>query len=389
MAYTTLDGISRHPNVTLAAVAEVDSSRLETMQRKYGGAKIYEDWRRLLDKEAKNLDAACVATPDHMHSPIATRAMNAGLHVYVQKPLAHNIREVRKLTELARRKKRISQMGIQRHSGGEYKTAVGLIREGVIGKVKEVHSWSFKEWGDIMPVPDRSDPIPSTLNWDLWLGVSEPRPYIEDYYHPNNWRKRTDFGTATFGDMGCHIYDPVFWALELIAPITVCSMGAAPTKDNWALGSLIHYVFAETKYTEGNVKVTWYDGTREPPPEVLAQLGRRRKPNEGSIFIGTKGAMLLPHPSMPVLLPEEQYKDVKIERLPADDHYFQFVDAVLGKTKTSTTFDYAGPLTEAVLLGPLATRFPNTTLHWDSRRLKVTNLREANQWVGRKYRKGW
>jgi predicted dehydrogenase len=182
----------------------------------------------MLEKERGGLDIACVGTPDHMHAPMAMSAMQLGLHVYVQKPLTHNIFEARRLTEMARKKKLVSQMGIQRHSSSEYRTAAQLVQSGAIGKVKEVHAWSNKKWGDPEPMPDRSDPVPETLDWDQWLGVAETRPYIANYYHPGNWRKRIDFGTATFGDMGCHIYDPIFEALQLKAPISVRSEGPVP-----------------------------------------------------------------------------------------------------------------------------------------------------------------
>ena len=205
--------------MTLVAVAEVDSSRLERTKKRYPDARVYADWCKPLDKERKGLDAVCVGTPDHMHAPMAALSMDAGLHVYVQKPLTHDIYEARRLTELAGRKKLVSQMGIQRHSSAEYKTAVHLVQNGAIGKVKEVHAWSNKKWGDPEPLPDRPDPIPPTLDWDQWLGVAERRPYLAGYYHPENWRKRIDFGTATFGDMGCHIYDPIFSALQLKAPV--------------------------------------------------------------------------------------------------------------------------------------------------------------------------
>src|SRR5437763_10016895 len=178
MAYYTLEGIARHPKVTLVCVAEVDSARTETVKQKYPGAKLYQDWREMLAKEKGNLDAACVGTPDHMHASMAMSAMHLGLPVYCQKPLAHNIHEVRKLTEMARKKNLPTQMGIQIHSNKEYKIAVKLIRGGAIGKVKEVHSWSEKEWGDKEPLPDRTDTPPATLNWDSWIGVAASRPYI-------------------------------------------------------------------------------------------------------------------------------------------------------------------------------------------------------------------
>jgi predicted dehydrogenase len=390
MAYYTLDGIATHPNVTLACVAEVDSTRLERTTKKYPAAKVYEDWREMLDKERNSIDVACVGTPDHMHAVMAMSAMDGGLHVYVQKPLTQNLYEARRLTSMARKKKLVTQMGIQRHSSAEYRTAVDLIQRGSIGKVREVHSWSDKKWGDPAPVPDRADAVPQTLNWDSWLGVAEPRPYISGYYHPVNWRKRIDFGTATFGDMGCHIFDPVFKSLELTAPESVRSEGPAPTQHNWAIDAVIHYVFPGTRFTEGKtVKVTWYDGDQRPPREVQSLVGSRRLPGQGSLFIGSKGTMLLPHVGMPLLLPEEQFKELALPPVGGADHYHQFVDAVLGKGKPSTPFDYSGPLTEAVLLGPVATRFPHTMLEWNSGKMKFRSSAEANQCIRRRYRAGW
>jgi predicted dehydrogenase len=389
MAFVTLDMLCTHPSVKLACVADVDSARLGQLNKKYPDVKVYKDWREMLMKEHRNLDAVCVGTPDHMHAPMAMTSMAFKLPVYGQKPLAHDIFEVRKLTETARKRKLVTQMGIQIHSRSEYKTAVQLVQTGAFGKVKEVHSWSSKKWGDMDAKPDRTDPVPETLDWDMWIGTAEKRPFIKDYYHPVNWRKRLDFGTATFGDMGCHIYDPVFSALQLTAPTSVRSEGPPPTQNNWAINAIVHYVFPGTPYSEGKtVKVTWYDGDAKPPQEVQALLGERKLPDQGSIFIGTNGVMLLEHVGKPILLPEKQFADFKMPEIESVSHYHEFVDAVMGKGKTSTHWDYAGPLTETVLLGPLATRFPNTTLEWDAKKLKFDNS-EASQYVRRIYRKGW
>jgi hypothetical protein len=240
-------------------------------------------------------------------------------------------------------------------------------------------------------VPDRSDPVPASLNWDLWLGTAQSRSYLADkYYHPVNWRKRIDFGTATFGDMGCHIYDPVFDALRLTAPVSVRSEGPPPTQHNWALNTIIHYVFPGTAFTESKtVPVTWYDGDERPPKDVQALLGGRAMPDQGSILVGTKGVMLLPHIAKPVLLPEAQFAGFQMPVAETVNHYHQFVDTVLGKTKTSANFDYSGPLTETVLLGPLATRFPQTTLEWNASKMKFKNSTEATRYVRRQYRPGW
>ncbi len=390
MAFVTLRMIAAHPKVKLVTVAEVDSAKLEELKGKFDDAKVYQDWRRLLDKEHKNVDMVCVGTPDHMHAPIGMTALRHGLPVYGQKPLAHDIFEVRRLTQTAAKKNLVTQMGIQIHSHADYKQAVALVQSGAIGKIKEVHSWSEKKWGDMNPMPDRSDPIPGTLDWDLWLGVCATRPYLKDYYHPVNWRKRIDFGTATFGDMGCHIFDPVFGSLQLTAPISVRSEGPAPSQHNWAINTVIRYVFPGTPYTEGKtVPVSWYDGDERPSAEIQALVGPKPVPGQGSIFIGTKGVLLLPHVAPPVLFPEEQYKDFAVPREESVNHYDQFVDAVLGNGRTSAPFSYSGPLTESVLLGPIATRFPKTTLEWNAAKLKFNNSPEASHYVRRKYRQGW
>jgi predicted dehydrogenase len=208
--------------------------------------------------------------------------------------------------------------------------------------------------------------------------------------HPGIWRKRLDFGTGTFGDMGCHIYDPVFEALALTSPLSVHSTGPRPSDYNWANDALVKYVFPGTKFSEGKtVNVTWYDGDQRPPKEIASLVGDRKLPGQGSLFIGTTGLMILPHVGRPILLPEEQYKDFAAPAIQGANHYHQFVDAVRGEGKTSAGFDYSGPLTEAVLLGGVASRFPSTTLEWDAKALKFTNLAEANQYLRREYRKGW
>ncbi|MEW6157833.1 MAG: Gfo/Idh/MocA family oxidoreductase [Verrucomicrobiota bacterium] len=388
MAGADLNAIASNSTVELVAVAEVDLTRAAEVRKKFPGAKIYQDWREMLEKE--KLDSVNVSTPDHMHAPMAMASMQRGLHVYGQKPLTHDIYEARRLTEMARAKKLVTQMGIQVHSAEDYRLAVRLIQDAAIGKVKEVHTWSSKKWGDTAPKPSRVDAVPADFNWDLWLGVCAERPFIgQGWYHPGNWRKRLDFGTGTFGDMGCHIYDPVFKALALTAPISVRSEGPTPNEHSWAVDAIIHYVFPATPFTEGKtVNVTWYDGDQRPPQEVQALLGAVKLPDQGSIFIGTKGVMVLPHVSKPILLPAEQFKDYPVPQVGSVNHWKQFVDAALGNGKTAANFDYAGPLTEAVLLGGVATRFPKATLQWNAAKMKF-NSSEANAFVRRTYRRGW
>ena len=326
-----------------------------------------------------------------MHAPMAMAAMQLGKHVYCQKPLTHDIYEARQLTEFARRRKLVTQMGIQIHSSGIYREAVRIIQDGTIGKVKAVHAWSNKAWGDPSPRPDRSDPLPPDFDWDAWLGTATTRPFIGDgYYHPGNWRKRLDFGTGTFGDMGCHIYDPVFKALELTAPISLRSDGPAPNQWNWAINARIEYIFPGTAFTaDKTVKVTWYDGTERPPLEVQPPLGDDKLPDQGSLFIGTKGVMMLPHIARAQLFPEKDFDDWQRPKVTENDHWQQFVEACRGNGQTAAGFDYAGPLTETILLGSLATHFPKATLQWNAKKLKFTNLSEANPYVRRRYRTGW
>jgi predicted dehydrogenase len=389
MARADLTSMTSHPDVDLVAVADIEPARANDLLKKWPDLRIYTDWRVLLDKE-KHLNSVNVSTPDHMHGPIGMSALRRGINVYGQKPLTHDIYETRALTEMARKKKLVTQMGIQIHSSTEYRLAVKLVQDGTIGKIKEVHTWSSKKWGDNMPKPDRSDPVPEGFNWDLWLGVCATRPFLGNgYYHPANWRKRLDFGTGTFGDMGCHIYDPVFKALALTAPLSVRSEGAAPNEHSWATDAIIHYVFPGTQFTDGKtVAVTWYDGSQKPPAEIVQSAGGKI-PDQGSVFLGTKGVMVLPHIARPILLPVENFVDFKAPDVQGENHWHQFVKAVQGKGKTSANFDYAGPLTEAVLLGSVASRFPHTTLDWNAKRLKFTNVKDANKYVRRAYRKGW
>jgi predicted dehydrogenase len=388
MALGDVRSLSASTHFRLVAVADVDLSRTAGITKLFPDVKIYQDWRELLDKE-KGLDSVNVSTPDHMHAPITMRAMQQGLHVYTQKPLTQTIFEARQLPRVARAKNLVTQMGIQIHSHEVHRSIVATIQLGPIGKVKEVHSWSGKRWGDPQPRPDRSDPVPDELNWNFWLGVASERPYIKGYDHPGNWRKRLDFGTGTFGDMGCHILDPVFTALALTAPISVRSEGGAPNQDNWGLDSQVRYVFPGTRFTTNELTLYWYDGDRRPPSEIKALIGERRLQDQGSIYIGTDGVFYTPYIAEPVLLPAEKFLDYKRPEPGPENHYIQFVEACRGNGKTSAPFEYSGPLTESVLLGCLATRFPETTLDWDAANLKVTNLEAANRFVRRVYRQGW
>jgi predicted dehydrogenase len=390
MAWSDISELTRFKPVELVAVAEVDLNRTAELRKQFPQTRVYQDWRELLDAEGTRLDSVNVSTPDHGHAVMLMSAMQLGKHVYGQKPLAHDLFEVRKLTEFARQKGVATQMGIQIHASTHYRAAAILIQAGAVGKIKEVHSWCDKSWGDPAPRPDRSDPVPPGFDWDLWLGVCPEQPFLGDaYYHPANWRKRLDFGTGTFGDMGCHIFDPVFTALGLGAPISVRSEGTAPNLWNWAMDSHIEYLFPGTACTAGKtVKVTWYDGAQKPPADVLALLEGDKAPEIGSIFVGTEGTLVLPHISRAVLYPDKKFKDQKYPDVASGNHWGEFVAAACGRCDTSAGFSYAGPLTEAVLLGGVASRFPQTTLKWDTAKLQF-DVSAANQFVRRAYRSGW
>jgi predicted dehydrogenase len=388
MALSDIGSLTASKYIRLVAVADVDLGRTADVRKRFPNVRVYQDWRELLDKE-KGLNSCNVSTPDHMHAPITMRAMQQGINVYTQKPLTQTIYEARQLTRVARDRKIISQMGIQIHSHRVHRTVVAMIQGGAIGKVREVHSWSNKTWGDRNPRPDRQDPVPANLNWDFWLGVAADRPFIARWYHPSEWRKRLDFGTGTFGDMGCHILDPVFASVSLTTPTSVRAESGAPNAHSWGLHCQVRYVFPGTKVTADRLTLTWYDGAARPPVAIRQLLGKRPFSDQGSIYIGSEGVLYSPYIATPILLPEEKFRDYKMPQPGDENHYLQFVEACRGNGRTSTPFDYSGNLTESVLLGCLATRFVKTTLEWDAMKLQITNNKEANEHVRRRYRKGW
>jgi predicted dehydrogenase len=388
MAFSDVNSLSGHAAFSLKAVAEVDESRLGKIKAKFPNATVYSDWRKLLDTE-KEIDSANVSTPDHMHAPIGMSVLKRGLHLYGQKPLTQTIHEARAMTlAAAARPKQVTQMGIQIHSHEVHKTVVSAIQSGVIGKVKAVHSWSGKMWGDKNPRPAKTDFVPKTLAWDQWLGVANERPFINGYYHPGEWRKRLDFGTGTFGDMGCHILDPVYGSLALTAPTKVMSLSDGPNEDSWALETVVSFTFPQTAYTTESLDLTWYNGPKRPPADVMAMAGLTKWSDQGSVYIGTKGVMSSPYIAMPsIRMNDGSNGEFKKEK--PGNHYYEFIDACLGTGSASAPFAYAGPLTEFVLLGCLATRFPKQQLDYDAKTMTIKNVEKANAFVRKSYRKGW
>lgn len=389
-------------NNNVVAICDVDDRTLQSAAQKYPGAQKYHDWRKLL--EQKDIEGVTVSTPDHMHAPIALAAMELGKHVYVQKPLSHTIYESRVLTEAARKYKIVSQMGNQNHSHTGYRSLVKAVQSGVIGKVKEAHAWSNRPiWPQGIPRPAGSDPVPDYLKWDLWLGVAKERPYvgarevtdadgkkktIKAPYHSFNWRGFVDFGVGALGDMGCHIIDPVFWSLDLDAPTLVWYEGEKCNGETFPSSEVIHYKFKKTKFTKGDITMTWYDGGKKPTLELAPLPEGEKLTDNGCLLIGEKGTLLCPHGGKPRLLGKDA-EGVKLEEVPGDNHYQQWTEACKGEGMATGSFDYSGPLTETVLLGTVAIYFPNEKLEWNSKKMEFKKNKEASAHVHHKYRAGW
>ena len=389
MAFSDLRSFSSHPAFQLVAVADADLSRTAQVKKLFPDARIYQDWRELLRKEADNLDSVNVSTPDHMHAPIAMAAMSLGKHVYVQKPLATTVDETRRLAAMARARRLVSQMGIQISSHPTQRATEQMVRAGVVGKITEVHTFCDKTWGDMSPLPAGTDPVPEQLDWDLWLGVSEKRPFKKDVYHPGNWRKREQFGTGTLGDMGCHIFSTPIRGLNLYLPTSVTSYGPGAVHGNWPIDAKLKFVFPGTPFTaRETVEFWWYDGATRPPQAVVDAAGGKL-PGSGAVFVGTEGAILLPHVGAPTLHPVARFANRTVPTVEPRDHYHEFLDAVLAGpgTMCSASFEYSSLVTEAVLLGSVAEHFPNQDLAYDPTAMRFTGHDDANRYLRRSFRK--
>jgi predicted dehydrogenase len=408
----------------IAFLCDVDDRRAANSVKSFPRAKYYKDYREMLDKEAKNIDGVVVSTPDHNHAMIAMAAMQLGKHVYVEKPLTHDIYEARKLTEAANRYQVVTQMGNQGSSGDGVRQLQEWYDAGVIGKVHTVYCWTDRpSWPQGILWPSGNGEVPKELDWDLWLGSAPYKPYVEKLV-PFNWRGWWDYGTGAIGDMGCHLVEPPFKVLGLDTPIDVqCSVGSIYVDefkrgyfpDSCPPSSHVIMTFAKTKKTKGNVQIHWMDGGIKPArPEELG-------PNEpfgtnGVIFEGTKGKMMCGvYGADPRLLPLSRNNEVhtkqKIERIKGgvEGHYWQWAEAAIagyGKIQLSSPFEIAGPLTETLLIANLAIRgtdvqrakangkgfeYPgrDIKLLWDKENLRVTNFDDVNQFVKREYRQGW
>jgi predicted dehydrogenase len=397
-----LKNFIEHQQTEIVAICDIDSNNLKKAAALVPGARTYTDWRELLEKEKNNIDSVNVTVPDHNHFVIAMKAIESGKHVYLQKPMCHDVAEVRALTEASVRKKVITQLGTHHASGVGDRTAVQWIKDGAIGKIKHVYLCSNRPgavatYRKVGPRPMEGQQPPAHINWDLWIGTAPMRPYVPEIYHPAIWRSWLDFGTGWSGDIGCHIFDAVWKGLGLTAPTSIVAEAQQSWKDSperradtWPQGDHITWVFPGNAMTESNsLTVEWFDGEFYPPENIRALYSVEKYPAESAMLIGTKGALLIPHTEMPVLLPQTDFTNISTPSLEKRNHYHHFADACLGTVKTESHFAQTGPMTEAILLGTIAIRVAGTKLDWDAKKMKFTNHPEAEKYLKRTYRKGW
>lgn len=420
-AYINLNNVAR-AGEQVVAMCDVDDNNLaeakKALNKDYPDvptAKIPEfyDYRKMLDKMHKDIDVVFVCTPDHHHASAAMIAMQLGKHVYVEKPMAKTIDEVRRMTEAARKHKVVTQMGNQGHSQEGLRVLCEYLAAGAIGNVTETYSWAPTGRGGVggrLP----SKPVPAGLHWDEWIGPAQFRDY-HDELHPKEWRSWSDFGCGSSGDWGCHNLDGAFTALKLGSPNSVEVIDQVGGSDErFPLLTTIRFEFP-ARGDAPPVKVHWFDGYRdfdakrkddEPqeaikhqnrPPIVLElekKFGRELK-NGGTIYVGDKGIMYSGnYTGSPRILPEEKHREfprpAKTMQRFKGTHQENFFRAIRGEEPAASNFDYAGPFTEVVLLGCLAIKAGiGKKVQWDGQALKCTNLPELNQWVKREHRKGW
>ncbi|WP_406823722.1 Gfo/Idh/MocA family protein [Pedobacter sp. KACC 23697] len=419
-----LDMFYKSGKADIAFLCDVDDRRAANSVKAFPKAKYYKDWREMLDKEHKNFDAVSVSTPDHNHAIQALAAMQLGKHVYVQKPLTHDIYEARILTAAAKKYKVVTQMGNQGASNDGPRQMKEWYEAGLIGDVHTVYAWTNRPvWPQGIPWPNKKAEIPKELDWNLWLGTAPEKDYV-DKLVPFNWRGWWDYGTGALGDMGCHLIEAPFSVLNLKYAKEVQASVGSVYVDEFKRGyfpescppsSHVTLKFPKTNKTKGDVTLHWMDGGIQPErPEELEANETFGDGGNGTLFIGTKGKMMAEtYSANPKLLPLSKNKDIKVApkyaRVPdgANGHYKQWVEAAIagyGKQEVSSPFEIAGPLTEALLMANLAIRsfdiqktvndkitYPGryTKMLWDNDNMKVTNFDEANQFVKREYRKGW
>jgi predicted dehydrogenase len=373
----------------IVALCDVDDERAKETYDRFPNAKKWKDFRKMLD-EQKDIDAVIVATPDHIHTVAAMAAMQRGKHVYVQKPLTRTVWEARMLTEAARKYKVASQMGNQGHSGEGVRLICEWIWDGAIGPVREVNAWTNRPiWPQGIDRPKETQPVPKTLDWDLWLGPSPWRPY-HSCYAPFSWRGWWDFGGGALADMACHLLDPVFSALKLGYPSSVEACATKVNNETFPLASIVRLEFP-ARGDMPPLKLNWYDGGMKPPRPEELEPGRKMT---SVVFIGDKGKLMCgEYGDNPRLIPETKMQEYKRppKTLPRVEggHEQNWIRACKGGEPACSNFDYSGPMTEAVVMGNLALRRLDQKLLWDGENMKFTNDEKANEYVKPNYREGW
>ena len=373
-------------NGVVAAICDVDERILAESAKKYPNAKKFTDYRKMLDEMGKSIDCVTVSTPDHNHAAAASMAMLMGKHCFCQKPLTHNISEARRLGEIARSMKVQTQMGNQGTSQEGLRRAAGWLRAGVLGTVTEVHVWTNRPiWPQGGP-RNPPKPAPDNLHWDLWLGVAPTRPYA-DGYHTFAWRGWWDFGTGALGDMACHTVNMPYMGLDLRNPTSVVAESGGHNKDSYPHWSKIIFTFPATK-TRPALKMFWYDGGKMPSMDLFR--GIQKPSDSGSMIIGSKGRMYTSgdYGENARLMDDLQPMEVQYEKSPG--HFEELARAIkTGKPAVSNFPDYAGPLTETILLGNLAVWAEGKTIEWDPRKLRAKNAPELESMIRPRYRPGW
>ncbi len=376
------DNLQEVAGQNIVALCDIDDNNLAGAAKQFPDAKTYSDFRRML--EQKDIDAVVVSTPDHTHAVIASHALHADKHVYCEKPLAHSVWEVRHLTELARKQKRVTQMGTQIHAGSNYRRVVEVIRSGAIGEIDEVHVWADRVWSGSGRPPE-TPAVPANIHWDLWLGPAPERPYNPAYL-PATWRGFWQFGNGTLGDMACHHMDLPFWALELGSPTAVSAEGPEVDPETTPAWLIVHYEFAAAA---GRPPLTlhWYNGGKRP-----AYFAQNLLPSwgDGTLFVGSKG-MLLADYGRYVLLPENDFRGCTPPPPTIPDsigHHAEWIAACLSGGPTTCNFDYSGGLSEAVLLGCVAYRV-GQKIEWDPKHLKALHCKAADALLKPHFRRDW
>lgn len=404
MGAVDLENFRLHPQLDIVALCDVDENHLNAAAARIPNARRYRDWRELLEREGSRIDSLNVTVPDHTHFAVAMSAVQQGKHVYCQKPMCHDVAEVRALTEAAVKRGVVTQLGTQLASGAGDRTTVAWLRQGVIGKVKHVYlsanrPGAVEAYRPPGPRPAQGQPPPAHLDWDRWLGTAPERPFAPDLYHPTRWRGWLDFGTGWSGDIGCHVFDAVWKGLQLGAPRTIQARvqdswknSTARRADTWPQANHITWTFPGNRLTAGDeLIIEWFDGEFWAPEAIRALYSVPDYPPESAMIIGTEGALLNPLGRSPLLLPEDRFAHVNRPRFAERNHYHHFVDACLGGSLCESHFAQAGPMTEAILLGTVAVRVPDTRLEWhpEPLRFEGRSADQANRLLRRTYRPGW